>query len=94
MPEYSSQVIIALAAIAVGNKFMRARPARTPLAARSIDVPAQWETETASDSGETNGMATKTIDIAEARTRLPELLGLAIAGTEIIIVTGISRSPA
>lgn len=33
-------------------------------------------------------MATKTIDIAEAREQLPELLGLALSGTEVIIVAG------
>jgi len=33
-------------------------------------------------------MVTKTIDISEARKQLPELLGLALAGTEIIIVAG------
>lgn len=33
-------------------------------------------------------MTTKTIDIAEARDHLPELLRLAISGTEVIIVAG------
>ena len=33
-------------------------------------------------------MVTKTVDITEARSRLPELLGLVIAGTEVIIVSG------
>ncbi len=33
-------------------------------------------------------MVTKTIDISEARKQLPELLGLALAGTEVIIVAG------
>jgi antitoxin (DNA-binding transcriptional repressor) of toxin-antitoxin stability system len=33
-------------------------------------------------------MVTKTIDIAEARSQLPELLGLVLAGTEVIIVAG------
>lgn len=33
-------------------------------------------------------MVTKTIDISEARTRLPELLGLTLAGVEVIIVAG------
>jgi antitoxin (DNA-binding transcriptional repressor) of toxin-antitoxin stability system len=41
----------------------------------------------ARDTGE-NAMVTKTIDISEARSRLPELLGLALAGTEVIIVAG------
>ena len=31
-------------------------------------------------------MVTKTIDITEARSRLPELLELVIAGTEVIIM--------
>ena len=33
-------------------------------------------------------MVTKTIDISEARAQLPELLGLTLAGIEIIIVAG------
>lgn len=33
-------------------------------------------------------MVTKTIDISEARMRLPELLGLALAGIEILTVAG------
>ena len=33
-------------------------------------------------------MVAKTIDIHEAKAHLPELLGLAISGTEVIIVAG------
>lgn len=33
-------------------------------------------------------MVTKTVDISEARTQLPELLGLALAGVEVLILDG------